>query len=1036
MGAGDGFNRVRMETRELLDALGYAGSPNCLTGRELQFAPDYGHVFRRASEGAGLEAVYCLRPAGEHHGSDEVIPVSYVCKATSYEHADEIHRLVWNQNVVPFLVVLAPQGVRVYTGFERQKTGKRQHLLEADISDVASRLAALSAPSIDSGRIWDDLGERARPKQRVEWRLLGDLERLEKILVAEGLKDPSLVHTLTGKLLYLYYLRHRDILSDARLAKWDLTWTEVATREARTKSFLRVCTHLDEWLNGSVFPLTARTMTDIGADHLQRAAGVFAGDSPEGQLHLAFDAYDFSYIPIETLSVVYEQFLHSRKTAGGASVGKKRGAYYTPLPVVNFMIDRMDEVKPLRPGMRVLDPACGSGAFLVQCYRKLIEDRLRSAPAQKLRPPELRDLLVRHVFGIDVDAEACRVAELSLLLTMLDYVDPPDLTNTNFKLPNLSGNNIIEANAFDDTHEFFASAKIRGFDWVIGNPPWNEIPGDTTDPNEKPVLDWIVANRNERPTGGNQAAEAFLWRGRELANADGVVGLLVPAMTLFKSESHAFRVRFFRDSQLAYVANFSNLAEVLFAGRSRVPAAALILRPTAGEGGKVPVFSPLVANQEPTRPRTDGTRVDTWSLVVDENELRFVDRHEAASGGHLVWKLAAWGSELDRSILRRTRALPSLGDLAETAELLLAEGMQLRTQPKDDDDAAQHHPELGGKQTIDLDALARARLLFTFPPEALVSIPAEQTWVRVRGGFSSPEKVSRPPHILVNAARNWAVFTDEYILVPPRQIGIAGGSAPLLKALALYLNSHFVQYHQFFTSTQAGVKREVGTLRALREVPIPACLREPDQATIQKWAHLHDELAACDEMPPEVHDSRRSVLLAELNDTVNAALPLREPDRIRIADFVDVMLGLRDGKIEERAVRRPHEHELHAYAERLRHDLDAFIGPEAGVTHAVDVWHDERQGVIRIDLVASEFGVTVHPPAEGADVMQQVADLRTRLADQASQWRYFNRNLRLFANDRLYLFKPMQRFHWLESQATQDAAEVVGIVLHPVSAPA
>jgi hypothetical protein len=152
-----------METRELLDALGYSGSPNCLTGRELEFAPDYGHVFRRATEGAGLEAVYCLRPPAAHDAAHEVVPVSYVCKADSYERADEIHRLVWNQNVVPFLVVLAPQGVRVYTGFERQdRPGKRQYLIESDIASVSARLSAVSSDSIDSGNIWDELGERAR----------------------------------------------------------------------------------------------------------------------------------------------------------------------------------------------------------------------------------------------------------------------------------------------------------------------------------------------------------------------------------------------------------------------------------------------------------------------------------------------------------------------------------------------------------------------------------------------------------------------------------------------------------------------------------------------------------------------------------------------------------------------------------------------------------------------------------------------------------------------------------------------------------
>jgi len=1029
-----------METRELLDALGYTGSPHCLTGRELEFAPDYGHVFRRATEGAGLEAVYCLRPPTGHDAAHDVVPVSYVCKADSYERADEIHRLVWNQNVVPFLVVLAPQGVRVYTGFERQdRPGKRQYLIESDIASVSSRLSVVSSASIDSGNIWEKLGDCAPPRRRVEWRLLRDLEELEKILAKEGLRDTSLVHTLIGKLLYLHYLRHRDILSDTRLAKWDLTWTEVATRNARVKSFMRVCADLDDWLNGSVFPLTTRMMNDIGADHLQRAAGVFAGDSPKGQLHLSFDAYDFSYIPIETLSIVYEQFLHSRKSDTGSTVGRKRGAYYTPLPVVNFIIDRMDEVKPLRAGMRVLDPACGSGAFLVQCYRKLIEDRLRSKPTTKLRPTELREMLVRHVFGIDVDAEACRVAELSLLLTMLDYINPPDLTNTTFKLPNLSGTNIIEANAFDTAHEFIEDARTRGFDWVIGNPPWNEIAADTRDPIEKPVLDWI-ATHNECPIVDNQAAEAFLWRARELVEAGGVIGLLVHAMVLFRAES-AFRGSFFGQTQLMYVANFSNLTEVLFAGRSRAPAAALILRAASGERGKTPVFSPMVANQEPTRPRTQRTRVDTWSLVIDENELRFVSPHDLATGDSLIWKFAAWGSELDRSILRRTTLLKSLGHLADSSDLTISEGMQLRSGAGSDRDPNEHHPEIAGELTIDLEKLEGLRQFFAFPGHALVRIPGEKTYVR-KGRFALPEKVSQQPHILVNAARNWALFSDKYVIVPARQIGIAGTSAArsLLKALTLYLNSQFVQYQQFFASPQAGVKREVSTLRALRELPVPDCLARCDHSAIESWALLHDELAAVDAAASATnvarHAARRTTLMAQLNETVNGALNLREQDRIRISDFVDVILGLRDGKVEERAVRKPEETELRAYAERLRHDLDAFIGQDARVAHSVDVWHDGQQGVIQIDLLPRTAGVTVHPETEGVEVIQQATDLRKHLASRFAQWRYFNRNLRIFADDRIHLFKPMQRFHWVESQAMQDAAEIVGFVLNRVPAPA
>src|SRR5262249_12937307 len=157
------------------------------------------------------------------------------------------------------------------------------------------------------------------------------------------------------------------ILSDVRLARWGLSWEDVATRNAKLSAFSKLADHLDSWLNGSVFPITRSALARIGSSVLQRAAGVVGGDSPlTGQLHLGFGAYDFSYIPIETLSVVYEQFLHARSAASGASLGRVRGAYYTPIPLVNFMLERCDELLRLNEGMRVLDPSCGSGAFLVQ----------------------------------------------------------------------------------------------------------------------------------------------------------------------------------------------------------------------------------------------------------------------------------------------------------------------------------------------------------------------------------------------------------------------------------------------------------------------------------------------------------------------------------------------------------------------------------------------------------------------------------------------------------------------------------------------
>jgi len=68
----------------------------------------------------------------------------------------------------------------------------------------------------------------------------------------------------------------------------------------------------------------------------------------------------------------------------------------------------------------------------------MIEQHLRKNRGERPKPSVLRELLVRNVYGIDRDEDACRVAELSLILTMLDYVEPPDLsTNPDFKIPNL-----------------------------------------------------------------------------------------------------------------------------------------------------------------------------------------------------------------------------------------------------------------------------------------------------------------------------------------------------------------------------------------------------------------------------------------------------------------------------------------------------------------------------------------------------------------------------------------------------------------------
>ena len=277
---------------------------------------------------------------------------------------------------------------------------------------------------------------------------------------------------------------------------------------------------LDEWLNGSVFPLDFSGQHAPEQDHLRYVAGVFEGDEVteigDRQLSLDFRAYNFSFIPIETLSVVYEQFLHAPENpeeseeSNAPSRGRKMGAYYTPIPVVNLMLAELEDRQPLKKGMRVLDPSCGSGAFLVQCYRSLIEKEF--PPGSQPKPGQLRDLLEKAIFGVDVEGDACNVTELSLILTLLDYVDPPDLEGRGqgqFKLPVLRGNNIFCANFFE-TPAANNLPLQKKFDWIVGNPPWKRLNPDRLDEHDRPVWKWIQDNAKQRPVGGNQAARVCL----------------------------------------------------------------------------------------------------------------------------------------------------------------------------------------------------------------------------------------------------------------------------------------------------------------------------------------------------------------------------------------------------------------------------------------------------------------------------------------------------------------------------------------------
>src|SRR5229473_570081 len=135
-----------MQLPELLDALGYSTSGNFFRRGTAAFerAPDIGHILRTAGrrKACRLEGVYTLRPFTDEASP---VPVVYVCEADDMAAADEIHRRVWNQDIVPFLLVRTSAGLRLYSGFKCNDTdsGEREGILEQLIqfNEIAHQVA-------------------------------------------------------------------------------------------------------------------------------------------------------------------------------------------------------------------------------------------------------------------------------------------------------------------------------------------------------------------------------------------------------------------------------------------------------------------------------------------------------------------------------------------------------------------------------------------------------------------------------------------------------------------------------------------------------------------------------------------------------------------------------------------------------------------------------------------------------------------------------------------------------------------------------
>lgn len=322
--------------------------------------------------------------------------------------------------------------------------------------------------------------------------------------------------------------------------------------------------------------------------------------------------YEFSVLSVEILGSAYEQFLGktiSLSKTGRAvieeklEVRKAGGVYYTPQYIVDYIVKNTvgKSIEGKTPKeiskIKIVDPACGSGSFLIGAYQYLLQyhkDYYTNfgktskgnkdnplTPEGNLTTAEKKRILLNNIYGVDLDSNAVEVTKLSLLLKCMEGETEASI-NTQLKLfhervlPTLDnnikdGNSLINIDFYEGEIDFGQEKKVKPFNWrkafpevfmqggfdcVIGNPPylggreWKEDNGN--------AYEYFI-NKYEVAEYQFDIYALFWEVGITLLKDKGLIGYITPNTWLNNQSNKKLRQYILRKTQILQIVDYSKI---------------------------------------------------------------------------------------------------------------------------------------------------------------------------------------------------------------------------------------------------------------------------------------------------------------------------------------------------------------------------------------------------------------------------------------------------------------------------------------------
>ncbi|MBN1186825.1 MAG: N-6 DNA methylase [Bacteroidales bacterium] len=922
---------------------------------------------------------------------------------------NNLHRKIWNEGKTPLLAINTPSEIIFYDCFDvPRKDGDTLNPIDnySDTEADLKRLGELLHQSkIDTGAIWENgqLGKKLKIQNRVDRKLVKNLSDTRDVLYNKFKIPFNVIHDLLGRSLFALYLEDREIYpskENNEIIFFDLLKTP--------DKVYRRFNYLKEKLNGDLFPVSKQEERLIRYgkycnDILQIVRDCFYGNDVNTQQQVLWSMFQFQYIPIELISSIYEEFMSEE----GQGEIRKKGAYYTPSMLVDFVLNEVlpwPDKNNTRYDLKILDPACGSGIFLVESYKRLIARWKYANIKEEVTKDVLEDILLNCIHGIELNPDAIKVAAFSLYLTMLNYTNPREvLTNVKFFKPlvrwsdkkelaeresNNPGNNLFQFNTFDDNLDVF---KTR-FDIVIGNPPWKM--GSL----EETVKKYI--SKHNLP---EQIMCAYLDKMSSIAPREKIA-LVSTAKVLFNTMDvyEIFRKRFFKDNSVEAIINLSVIRDVIFKN-AKAPAAVIIYRSRESENNDTQKDHIIYCI-----PKSVKTIKNRQIIIIDASEIKYIPLHEITKNNSRIFKIAMWGNLRDMKLIERIKKIKSIDETIDKLEKGIGLKKKEKTQPAGNPSLAQHY-------FIPPDRIQQ----YYTPKRGLKKLLKDHQKYR-----ANRHNIFNKPIVLINEGSKKSKFCCSYIdykcayKSSAYGISIRKENVNFHKALVACLNSSLAEYYFFLTSSSWGIDKG-GRVQNNDAISFPILPANMQKVTINKLSAILDKIIKIRNNNLVDAEQQIQNYYNQIDEIIFKEFGISNKDQNLIQDVLNYSTIL-------------HGRYKASHAENIVKDLNPYVKTFTDAINSLLKFSGNQLWLEILETNNDRFplkAIAIHSDRKEESSSNKKFDdilneINHSVYEKHSESVYFRKVIKYYKSNCIYLIKPNQKRFWSISQALNDADEL------------